>query len=83
MNDYYVFDGENATTGEVNRNNGKMSNFGFVLKFRSKQDAVNYVNHYRGFGLCVAGTRQKMRGYCLGMSVRNFEEHLLMIDYEK
>lgn len=79
--DYFVFDGENATTGTANKRTGRMSYFGDMLKFRTKEDAVNYVNEYRGYGICKAGTVKTLRKYSLGCSVNTYLEHLYMISY--
>jgi len=79
--DYFVFDGQNASTGEPNRVTGRMSFYGEVLKFHSKKEAKQFEEESRSTNLCIAGTKSKMRGYCLGMSVSQFEEYLYQIDY--
>ena len=81
--DYYVFDGQNATTGKPNEITGRMSNYGEVLTFRSKKEAVEYANNSRGTGIVKAGTKSIMRKYCLGMTVANFEEYLKYQDYSE
>jgi len=80
-NDYYVFIGENATTGTPNKITGRMSYFGDILIFKSKKDAIEFVNDYRGYGLCIAGNKKKMREYSLGMSVSAFEEDIMRSFY--
>jgi len=83
-NNYYVFNGQNATTGTANKNTGEMSFYGEVLTFSSKKTALEYVeDNATGMAsdICKAGTKSTMRKYCLGMSVRDFEEYLLHTYY--
>lgn len=73
---YYVFNGQNASTGVPNEITGNMSYYGDVLKFNSKKEALEYVEDKSGFSaqeLIVAGTKRTMRKYCLGMTVADFE----------
>lgn len=79
--DYYVFDGQNATTGSPNRITGRMSNYGNTLKFKTKKEALEYVEDYRGYAICRAGTKKTMRTYDLGCSVAIFEEYFHMVGY--
>ena len=79
--DYFVFDGQNASTGTPNRVTGRMSFYGQVLKFHSKKEAKQYEEESRSTDICIAGMKAIMRKYCLGMSVSQFEEHLFQIDY--
>ena len=81
--DYFVFDGENATTGDPNKITGRLSTWGEMLKFNSKSAAEEYVNNYRGYGICKAGTARALRKYSLGMSVKNYLEDLYLSDYKK
>lgn len=83
---YYVFKGQNASTGVPNKKTGRMSFFGSILKFDSKNDALKFVDeHDRGYAqqLCIAGTKKTMRKYCLGMTVKNIEECLSYIEITK
>ncbi len=78
---YYVFNGQNASTGSANKVTGFMSYYGSVIKFDSKKEALEYVDDkWNGNDIITAGTKRKMRTFCLGMSVRNFEEYLNYID---
>ncbi|MCK5611504.1 hypothetical protein KAR91_57065 [Candidatus Pacearchaeota archaeon] len=79
--DHFVFVGENATTGKPNVVTGNMSYWGEMLKFHSKESANEYVIHYRGYGICKAGTARTLRKYSLGMSVLNYLEDLHFSDY--
>jgi len=80
--DYFVFDGENASTGTPNVITGEMSFYGNTYKFKCKKDAVDYVNEYRGYEICKAGTARTLRKYNLGSSVINYLEDLALRDYE-
>ena len=80
--DYFVFDGENATTGTPNRTTGRLSNFGSMLKFNSKEAAALYVENYCGYGICKAGTARSLRKYNLGMSIQSYLEDLYYTDCE-
>ncbi len=79
--DYFVFVGENATAGNPHPITGQMSKWGEMRKFRSKEAAVQYVEEYRGYGICKAGTARTLRRYSLGMSVLNYLEDLYFTDY--
>ena len=81
MNDYYVFDGQNTTTGTPNRITGNMSFYGRFLKFHTKKEAVEYVENYRGYDICKIGTRKTLRKYDLGSSVFNYNNDLDQMDY--
>ena len=75
MKNYYVFDGQNASTGEPNKVTGRMSFYGTVYSFESKKEALEYVadkDQDSAHQIIVAGTKSAMRGYCLGCSVADF-----------
>ena len=78
-NDYFVFDGEKATTGAANARTGIHSYFGTMIKFNSKAAAMEYVNTYRGYGICKAGTARTLRKYSFGQTLENYFEHLYYI----
>ena len=81
MYDYYVFNGGNASTGSPNLNTGLLSYYGEILLFKSKKQAINYVNYSRSTGIVIASTKTKMRKYCQGMSTQNFNEYLKYLNY--
>ena len=81
MENYYVFDGQNASTGEPNRRTGRMSFYGMVRKFESKREAIEYAadnEKEQAQYITIAGTKSDMRKYCLGCSVADFEYNLGM-----
>ena len=81
---YYVFNGQNASTGRPNKITGEMNFYGEVLVFSDKKTALEYVeDNDTNFQstICKAGTKATMRKYCLGMSVFDFEEMLYQSDY--
>ena len=74
---YYVFKGQNASTGKPNPITGRMNFYGDVLVFENKGIALAFVEDFEtpmANDICEAGTKRTMRKYCLGMSVVNFEE---------
>ena len=76
---YYVFTGQNATTGEPNRKTGRMSYYGCILKFSTKEGAEKYAEKKYSSSardICEMGTARTLRKYCMGMSVRNYEDYL-------
>ena len=78
---WYVFDGQNATTGQPHPHTGRMNIFGDLSAANCKQEAMDYVKaHGSAFQgqICVAGGKQKMRKYFLGLSLESFERHLDM-----
>jgi len=79
--DYFVFDGQNASTGTAHPITGRMSFYGEIMKFHSKEEALEYVDNYRGSDICKAGVKSTMRKYCLGISVESFERDLEWTDY--
>ena len=79
--DYFVFDGQNASTGTPNEITGRMSFYGHFLKFKTKKEAKDYVDHYRGYDICRAGTRNTLRKYDLGSSVLDYNFNLDQMDY--
>ena len=74
-NYWFVFIGENATTGTPNKLTGKMSMFGNICAFKTKAAAKEYAGNNYARIICT-GKARKMRQFCLGMSVKAFEEHL-------
>lgn len=77
MRNYYLFVGQNATTGTPNAKTGNLSYYGDVYKFRSLKERNQYIEEKTGFSCqekIVAGGYQKMRSLNLGSSVINFNE---------
>jgi hypothetical protein len=82
---YYVFSGQNASTGTPNRITGNYSFYGRILKFSSKSLAIKFTEkNYSPYNrdICQAGTARTLRKYCMGMSVRDYEEylHYMLVD---
>lgn len=79
---WFVFFGENATTGTPNARTGRMSYYGSIYGAKSKAEAKQIETEYRGTGFCKAGTARSLRKYCLGISVQSYLETLHCIpDY--
>jgi hypothetical protein len=80
---YYVFIGQNATTGQPHPITGMLSNYGHIISFKHKADALQYVNNFYSNNLsefAVAGTAMSLRRFKRGMSVVNYLQDLLMND---
>ena len=78
---WYVFDGQNATTGNPHPHTGRMNIYGELSAVSSKKKAMDYVKaHGSAFQgqICVAGGKQTMRTYFLGLSLASFDRHLDM-----
>ncbi|MCP4394597.1 MAG: hypothetical protein GY804_10070 [Alphaproteobacteria bacterium] len=74
---YFVFEGENASTGTPNKITGHMSFWGKMISYNSKEAALKHVEEYRGCGICKAGTARTLRKYNLGNSIDIYLEDLL------
>lgn len=76
----FVFIGENASTGTPNENTGRMSFYGQVYRIdgtlRQAREWSDMKEHRTTRKICVVGGKKKMRQYCLGQTMRNFEETL-------
>lgn len=82
--DYFVFDGQNASTGTPNKITGRMSFYGHYLKFKTKKEAAEYAEkNETGFAgdILVAGTRNTLRKYDFGSSVLDYNYYLDQMDY--
>lgn len=83
---YFVFKGQNASTGTPNKNTGNMSFYGSVYRFKTKKRAVEWAEEndtgYTGC-LVVSGTAKKMREYCLGSTMESFIDYLNYTDVEE
>jgi len=80
---YYVFCGQNATTGTPHPTTGRMSCYGSYLAFETKKYAQEYVDNYTGLEMCVAGTAMMLRKYSLGISLHNYYDALYFLDVNK
>lgn len=73
---WYVFIGQNASTGRPNLITDRYSFWGTVYKAESKKTAIDYADQCwdpSSTNKCVAGGKATMRQFCLGQSVRDFE----------
>ena len=76
---WYVFDGQNTTTGNPNRRTGLHNIFGQLFAHSSKKEAMKHVEEACGRfqgQICVAGGKRTMRKYFLGLSTERFERYL-------
>lgn len=83
---FFVWVGQNATTGNANKSTGRYSMFGDVLEFSTKEKRDEFVSDYydpNNNEYAVAGGIKKMRGYCLGMTVDDFEEYIESIPVDE
>ena len=82
--DYFVFDGQYASKGTANKITGRMSFYGSFLKFKTKKEAVEYVEKYEtgnAGDILIAGTRNTLRRYDLGSSWLDYNFDLDQMDY--
>ena len=91
MKKYYGvrFHGGNrtCTTGEPNEKTGKMSLAVSIEKFNTKTDLEKWLDAEDrckptglGGGERMQINKNEIRQYCLGMSIENFNEYILMED---
>lgn len=80
---FFVFIGQNASTGEPHHLTGRMSFFGrYYGGFGSRQDAVAFAAaHDDGSPqtISVAGTARSLRCYSLGCSVQSYLTDLSIV----
>ncbi len=76
----YVFVGQNASTGTPHPVTGHYSFYGRIYRIngtlKQAREWVEYKDHYNTQGICVVGGRRRMRGFCLGQYIRDFEDTL-------
>ena len=80
---YYLFVGQNATTGTPNEKTGRMSFYGCILKFISLKERAEYIEEKTGFSCqekIVIGGIKEMRSMNLGSSLANFNDYILHIE---
>lgn len=79
---FYVFEGQNATTGEPNPRTGLMSNYGHIVAFETKAERDEYVQNHRYYGtpghIVQHGTPRTLRKFCRGMSMADYNEMIEM-----
>jgi hypothetical protein len=81
---YYVFIGQNATTGQPHPITGRSNIYGSFIAFKHKADAKRYVNEFYSGNyseFAVAGTFNTLRKYKQGLSWYEYITYLLMLDY--
>lgn len=80
---YYVFVGQNATTGQPNPITGRLSYYGNIIAFRDKAIAKAYVNNFysnNSSEFAKAGTAKTLRKYKQGQTMFNYYSDLCMLD---
>lgn len=82
MRFFYAFVNGKASCGQSNPTTGMMSTYGDIYKFKNKADRDDFCNQYDHQHNCYpeAVSKRTLRGYCLGMTVANFEDHLGWMD---
>lgn len=76
---YYLWIGQNATTGKPNQITGHYSNYGRIIKFESQKLRDEYIDEYRPNNpseFIRPVNRKTARQYCLGDSVEQYLEYL-------
>lgn len=76
---FYAWVGQNASTGRPNPITGNYSMYGSVRAFKYRSDRDQYVADYydpNGNNFAVAGSFSSLRRFHLGMSVRDYAEHV-------
>ena len=77
----YVFVGQNASCGTPNPNTGRMSMYGIVYRIdgtlkQAREWADDMYLKGTNNTIAVAGGRRKMREFCLGQTMYQFDENL-------
>ena len=76
---YYLWIGQNASTGKPNKITGHYSNYGRIVKFSSKALRDEYVDQWRSNNpseFIHKVSRKTARQYCLGDSMQNYLDYL-------
>lgn len=81
MNENYLaWVGQNATTGSANEKTGRMSMFGDYKIFETKKERDSFVNEFYNSSnpseFAKKCTKRTGRKYSLGMTVRDYENHI-------
>lgn len=84
METYLAWIGQNATSGSPNSVTGRMSMHGDLHAFSTKENRDEFCDTYNH--LCnrypIAVSRNSARKYHLGMSVRDYNEHIDQLDID-
>ena len=84
-NSFFVFVGQNGSTGTPNRITGKMSSYGMYYRFKTKKEAAEFAEENdTGYANCISvpGTAGTLRKYSLGISEMAYYEDLNCQDYK-
>lgn len=76
---FYLWIGQNATTGRPNKITGHYSNYGYIVKFATKALRDEFIDGWRSNNPSefISSVNQKTaRQYCLGQSVRDYLEYI-------
>lgn len=76
---YYLWIGQNATTGKPNPITGYYSYYGRIIKFATKSLRDEYIDQWRSNNsseFIEPDNRKTARQYCLGDSVKDYLEYL-------
>jgi hypothetical protein len=79
---FYVWVGQNATTGAPNRLTGHLSFYGDFIAFKTKQQRDEYFDNWRRVNpseRCFKCTANTGRQFKLGMSVYDYWCHLHLV----
>lgn len=84
MKSFYVWIGQNATTGTPNRITGRMSMYGHFKKFKTAKARNEYIDQWRSNNpseYIVKCSLSSGRQYDLGCSYQSYEEYMNYLDY--
>ena len=76
---YYAWTGQNATMGKPHPITGNYSMYGEAFVFKTKAERDAYVEDFRSDNpgeYTISCDYRKLRGHCLGMTMRVFDEYL-------
>lgn len=80
---YYAFVGQNASTGRPHPQTGKYDTWGKLRAFSSRKERDEHVDNFYSNNpseFAVKCNKSSARQFFLGMSVRDYEEHLKMVN---
>ena len=81
---FYLFQGQNATTGTPNATTGRMSMYGDILAFDTKKERdeyhENFYNSSNPSEYTEKCNRTTARKYFLGMSVPSFDDYMSAVE---
>ena len=75
---YFVFVGQNATTGQAHPVTGLYSNYGHIIAFKEKAGRDQFIEEFRpdGFTVAMPCNKQSARQYHLGQSMYIYNQIL-------